>query len=68
MDRMTKWIATLLRIARATYVVAATASMLVTVLGLLVALYFQFVMTKGPSLVSVPPIPQVALPPVSALI
>ena len=66
MDKMTKWIATLLRIARATYVVAAMASILVALLGLLVALYFQFVMTKGPSLVSVPPIPQVALPPVTA--
>lgn len=66
MDRMTKWIASLLRIARAAYVVAATASILVTVLGLVVALYFQFIMTKGPSLAYVPPIPQIALPAVTA--
>src|SRR5258708_19254369 len=66
MGRMTRWIAILLRIARATYVVAATASILVTVLGLLVALYFQFIMAKGPSVVYVPPISQGAMPAVTS--
>jgi len=64
-DRMTKWVAQLLRIARITYVVAATACIMVSLLGLVAALYFQFVMTKGPSLVSVPPISQPTLPNIS---
>ena len=65
MDKMTNWIAVLLKTARAAYVVAATACILVAVLGSVVALYFQLVMVIGPSHVFVPPVPMLAAPAIS---
>jgi hypothetical protein len=55
MDRMARWIAVLLKAARAINAVTATLSILVVGVGLLVALYFESVIWKGPDYVAVPP-------------
>ena len=55
MDRMAKWIAILLRAAKAINAITAALCILSIVVGLLVALYFQSVIWKGPVHIAVPP-------------
>ena len=64
MQATTRWTATLLKVARVSYVVAAAVGLGVTVLALMVAVYFEIEMTRGPSLVPVPAVAQVGLQPV----
>ena len=60
--RMAKWTTSLLRTARMAYIAAATACVGVAAVGFAIALYFQFVIVKGPNQIAVPPIPAIAMP------
>lgn len=55
MDRMARWIAILLKAAKAINAITATLCILSIAIGLLVALYFQSLIWKGPDHVTVPP-------------
>jgi len=55
MDRMAKWIAILLKAAKAINAVTATLCVLVVGVGLVVALYFESIIWRGPNHVPVPP-------------
>lgn len=55
MDRMAKWIAILLKAAKVISAVTATLCVLVVGVGLVVALYFESIIWKGPHRVPVPP-------------
>src|SRR4051794_8777236 len=60
MDWMARWIDALLKAGRAINAVTATLCILLIAIGLVIALYFQSVIWKGPDHLAVPPEAQAA--------